>query len=196
MLTTFPATTFSTHCLTNLRNLDGCVICYRSCAASSLYNDRKRRSCLSAYNVFDVVVKFGFAVTTNACESPAQQFTHTQVLLKHSDQANTATMPGRTESPSAQLGQLLLRGWTMLAEACEDCQVCTVVLQWREQQDFGGVASSTTINCHIEQSIPNAAATRPYVRHGLPCAACFAGWLSCCAPPHSVARCISSTVQP
>ncbi|KAF6250950.1 hypothetical protein COO60DRAFT_706165 [Scenedesmus sp. NREL 46B-D3] len=32
-------------------------------------------------------------------------------------------MPGRTESPSAQLGQLLLRGWTMLAEACEDCQL-------------------------------------------------------------------------
>jgi hypothetical protein len=43
-------------------------------------------------------------------------------------------MPGRTESPSAQLGQLLLRGWTMLAEACEDCQVGVLGLQWREQQ--------------------------------------------------------------
>jgi uncharacterized Zn finger protein (UPF0148 family) len=46
-------------------------------------------------------------------------------------------MPGRTETPSAQLGQLLLRGWTMLAEACEDCQVSDLGLQWREQQDSG-----------------------------------------------------------
>lgn len=32
-------------------------------------------------------------------------------------------MPGRIESPSTQLGQLLLRGYTMLAAACDGCQV-------------------------------------------------------------------------
>lgn len=43
-------------------------------------------------------------------------------------------MPSRTESPSAQLGQLLLRGWTMQAESCAECQVCTVGVHSREQQ--------------------------------------------------------------
>jgi len=32
--------------------------------------------------------------------------------------------PGQ-ETPSAQLGSLLLRGYTMLAEACPDCHVST-----------------------------------------------------------------------
>jgi hypothetical protein len=77
----------------------------------------------------------------------------------------------------------------MLAEACEDCQVSTVVLQWREQQDFGVLPNSTTICRRFGEIRVDAVATRPFMRHGLPCAVFLLGgslavW-SCALQLHS-----------